>query len=353
MSDDNGYYTLELGASTLSADSIFAQYQRGLKLLVDTVDNCPDLLPIELPKIFPVDLYCQCQLGMQPRSAVSCMNCTQIRRLMDYRYIAPDTGFAITTGKHMGKEVVAEEYEKVACSITIAGKLVVLDRFTLCNLIHCYLYQKLLSVGFHTILPCYTAFICATNGYKIVRTSEPIADVMVDDLSCQQVLKQIATTLHYLTYVNFHRRNPRASDWRVIRQPIAYTYKGVSINAPFRVVLADFYDSTIRVGERWYVDHQAQVGLVGRNRPLQNITTDIFRLTPSTVDEFHYQRGLGQWNNGSFLWCSYLTELWSMLNTCSKLAELAQLFPVDPTTYFYQDLSQNALSTSLEQMSTW
>lgn len=353
MADIGGYYTLEAGDNTLSADGIFTQYNKGLTYLVQLVETCPEQFSTELVKVFPVDPYCQCQLGMKPRSNVSCVHCTQIRRLMDYRYVAPDTEFVVASGKYSGKQLMTVEYEKVGCTVTMHDKVVILDKFTLCNLIHCYLYQKLLTVGFHTILPCYTAFVCSTNGYKLVRCSEPLSSVMVDDLSCQQVLKQIATTLDYLTYVNFHRRNLCADDWRVINQPIAYSYKGVNVNAPFRVVLADFSDSTIRVGDKWYIDYQAQNSMYNRNRPLTGITDDTFRLTPSTIDEFHYQRGLGQWNNGSYLWCSYLMSLWNKLACCSRTTELAQLFPSGTDSYFYQDLPQNGLATTLERMSQW
>ena len=355
MADELGYHTIEAGAVTLSSDSIFTQYQKGLKQLVNLIQNCPEELGTELLKIFPVDPYCQCQLGMQPRSLVSCIHCTQIRRLMDYRYIAPDTEFVVVAGRYTGKKILAQECEKVSYSVTVqnscANKLVIMDKFTLSNVIHCYIYQSLLSIGFHTILPCYTAFTCATNGYKLIRASDPLSDVMIDDLACQQVLKQMATTLDYLTHINFHRRNPKASDWRVICQPVAYSYKGVSVNAPFRVVLSDFSDSTMRVGEHWFVDYQSQAVMV--NRPLQNVGPVTFRLTPSTIDEFHYQRGTGQWNNGSYLWCSYLTELWPLLSHCSRLSELSGLFPVETTSCYYQDLPQNALAASLEHMAKW
>ena len=351
MEEAEGYCTLEAGSTTLSADSIFTQYNKRLLQLVQIVEECPEQFAAELVKVFPIDPYCQCQLGMMPRSGVSCVHCTQIRRLMDYRYVAPDTNFVVSSGKYSGKELMAVEYENVGCSVTLQGKMVVLDKFTLCNIIHCYLYQKLLSVGFHTILPCYTAFVCSSNGYKLVRTSEPLENVMVDDLSCQQVLKQIATTLDYLTYVNFHRRTLSADDWMVIRQPIAYSYKGVHINAPFRVVLADFNGATIRVGDRWYIDHQAKNSII--NRPLQNVDDSTFRITPSTIDEFHYQRGMGKWNNGSYLWCSYLSALWSKLEPCSRIGELEILFPEGTDNTFYQDLPHDALARSLEKMSTW
>lgn len=348
---DNNYYTLEAGSTTLSSDSILSQYDKRGGMLEQLLETVPEQLTTEIGNVFPVDLYCQCQLGIKPRSTVTCLHCTQIRRLMDYRYIAPHTPFVISAGSHIGKELITIEYEKVGCSVKIKNTLVILDKFTLANLIHCYLYRKLQKVGFNTILPFYTAFICSTTGYTLVALSEPIDDVLMDDVSCQQALKQIATTLDYLTYANFHRRTPCADQWRVIRQPIAYTYKGVTVNSRFRVVLSDFSDSTIKVKDQWYTDYQSANIMV--NRPLQNVDADTFRLTPSTIEEFHSQRGSGQWNNGSFLWCSYLIDLWSKMSCCSKLTELSKLFPTSTDSCFYQDLPQNALAASMEKMSKW
>lgn len=353
MACGSDYHSLDVCEKTVSADDIFNLYQTRLQHLVTTLETCPETLPEELPKIFPVDPYCQCQLGVQPRSTVTCIHCTQVRRLMDYRYLAPEREFTIVAGQHTGRCLVVEESNNVASSITVCDKVVAMDKFTLATVIHSYIYQKLLQVGFHTILPCYTSFICSTNGYRLLEASEPLSAVLVDDLSCQQALKQIATTIHYLTHVNFHRRSPRLEDWRIIRQPIAYTYKGVHVNCAFRVVLADFCDATLRIGEYWYTDNQVQRSF--NNRPVSAIGPEVYRLTPATVDEFHHQRRLGKWNNGSYLWCSYLSCCWDLLNknSCSVLPELNKLYPVSPTTVYYQDMPQDALTTTLEQMSIW
>jgi len=351
MADISGYHTLEAGGTTVSADNIFVQYGKGLSYLVWIVENCPDQFTTELAKIFPNDPYCQCQLGMRPRSAVSCVHCSQIRRLMDYRYMAPNTEFVVANGRYVGKKLLVVEDEKVSCKAVVQDQVVILDRFTLANVIHCYLYQKLLTVGFHTILPCYTAFTCATSGYRLVRSSEPLSAVLLDDMACQQALKQIATTLDYLTHVNFHRRELCANDWRVIQQPVAYKYKGVCVNASFRVVLANFTDCTVRVGQRWFVDQQTIIKK--GQRPLSQVNEQTFRLTPSTADDFHCQREQGQWNNGSYLWCSYLQCLWEQLACCTRLDELQALFPSGTNSCYHQDLSQTALPSTLEKMALW
>jgi hypothetical protein len=99
------------------------------------------------------------------------------------------------------------------------------------------------------------------------------------------------------------------------------------------------------------VDQTAAM-LLQQERPEPLLLGRTFRLSPVAMDKYDYYSTLGQWKNGSLLWCSYLQDL---LPALAAAGSVVQGLGIDGSAknIWYQDLPTDALSMALATMSTW
>lgn len=69
------------------------------------------------------------------------------------------------------------------------------------------------------------------------------------------IVKQIVTTYDYLVeYADFNHSDAKVANALAVNEPIKYEYKGLQVNSPFTIKIADFDKAslTIKIGEHWF-----------------------------------------------------------------------------------------------------
>lgn len=280
---------------TRGADTLFAHYMRERNLIIDLMLTDPENL--NLWSILSLDNVCQCKMGKGTRrSPYSCSQCTNLRRLMDFRLETVDRPFTIFYGSMVGKQLIinrtdqVEPYlvrdimaenrakiyiqqykEALLCGTPNADyKCYKGDKFTIATLIN-FILQRIFSDKPH-VRTTHTAFICNRNSYSV-------KDLSFDNLSelnnenIKSIIIQILVILKELSVYNFSFGVPNINYLSFKPEPVSYLYDGVKIVGPTTVQIDKLDNASITINGCHYFS----------NNPKINITMEQTTFVPKII----------------------------------------------------------------------
>ena len=335
----SNYHAIDYCENTRGIDNLLKIYRTSRDIITDAMLNNPQYL---LDKIWthdsplPLDDDCKCRMGNGNRHSASiCAECTNLRRIIDFRTDVNNRPFAIECGMQVGKQLMvtsidvprplllwdlkanihARSYasqqvrqDLLNCSCVSSSNLIDMrsitgDPFTIrvlqTMMINRLFEQKNLphSVRLHT------AFICNGTGYMLndavnigsfTNLKRLYGLVTTDDIL--SIILQLLVILTELSQVNFSHGNPTISALLFDKEPISYRYNNVHIRGQFTMKLADLWQASAKYGNYHYFPHNEAASVaLQRSIFMPEIATNnnVYRLTASTIEIYQAMRHIG------------------------------------------------------------
>ena len=265
-----------------------------------------------------IDSDCLCQMGAGiPRSPFACAQCTNLRRLIDFRQLTVNREFPLECGERAGDSLIIrstsvprpflrwdvnasrraqqymaqyEELQNCGTPVNVGDlRMVTGDSFTTSILIQWMLYQRFDDNGLPHIPLLETGYICRETGYTVhqvpgigllsdLHTIDDHHDIPREEQSMKSqnfstnrlksevtrtMIVQLLVTLRELSEVNFSHGAPSVNSLLFSNIPVSYRYDGVHVQGPITLQIANFTHSSATFSNVHYFpsDTEAEMNL--------------------------------------------------------------------------------------------
>ena len=277
------HHHLECCDWTSGVDNLMKQYKKDQKYIMDLVLNNPQKLIDVIWKPegpLAIDENCGCKMGAGDiRSAFSCSQCKNLRRIVDFRDGAVDTEFTIKCGKKKGQTMIVRkmaapmpflewddeaksrtsiylrQYQQLSTCGSISYnpdfKCMSGDSFTTQILINWTLGKIFSDLGMKHIEPLHTAFICNKEGYLLRNinnsTNIPkkyISNDIINPTISKSIFLQLLVMFKELSKYYFSHGIPSLNSLKFVNEPHDYVYEGTHVTGPITLQLTNFTNSS-------------------------------------------------------------------------------------------------------------
>lgn len=295
------YHDFECCEWTRGIDTLMARYKQDRDEITSLIMHNPDKLITSIWKQdgpLAIDNGCRCQMGRgERRSPFACAQCSNMRRLIDFRFGGVERPFQLQCGQFVGKNLVvtntdvvepfiawdedsarrARAYVQQYNDLTACGtpsvdnlRCITGDSFTIKTLIMWMIDRLFTERGLPHIPTLYTAFICSGVGYSLYdmpsigsmndlhkiaayhdvdpttksMKSQHFAYMPLKSSIARTIIVQLLVTLLELSRLNFSHGTPSIHGLTFNKDPISYMYDGVHINGPITLQITDLWNAS-------------------------------------------------------------------------------------------------------------
>jgi hypothetical protein len=303
------YHDIECCEWTRGVDTLLARYKQDQDEVTTLIMEDPNKLVATIWKQdgpLAIDNECRCQMGNgERRSPFSCAQCTNMRRLIDFRMGGIERPFQLQCGKNTGKSLIvsatqitepflnwdpdsarrAQQYIQQYQSLTTCGtpvisnmKCITGDSFTIRSLIMWMIAKQFAEKGLPHIPTLHTAFICSGVGYSLydmpnvgpmselhkieayhdlgaavkAMKSQHFAYTPLKAEIARTIIIQLLVMLLELTTISFAHGTPSIHGLIFTKDPISYLYDGVHIQGPITLQITDLWNSSATFGSNHF-----------------------------------------------------------------------------------------------------
>lgn len=307
-STPNKYHDFECCEWTRGVDTLLFQYKKDRDEVVTLVLDDPDNLIKTIWKQdgpLAIDNGCRCQMGAgERRSPFTCAQCSNLRRLIDFRMGGVDKPFQIECGESAGRNFIvlstditapfltwdedsarrARNYVQQYHNLTICGtpnlnelRCITGDSFTIRTLLLWMIHYIFSDKGLPHIPLLQTAFICRGTGYSLfdMPSIGPISELhkieayhdidpktksMITSSGsiksqhfaytplkgniARTIIIQLLVILLELSNIHFSHGTPSIHGLIFNKDPVSYSYDGVHVEGPITVQISDLWNSS-------------------------------------------------------------------------------------------------------------
>ena len=236
------------------------------------------------------DNECRCKMGEgNIKSAFSCYNCKNLKRLVDFKMDSIYQPFQIECGDNIGLSLIlikndilhpklfwdkpcadkARIYLKRYQNLQLCGSPVNIsnmkclrgDPFTI-RILNDWIIEKYLKdKGLNHTLKNYTSYICGQHGYslfeypnlgnfkKLINNKDFIKNNYLDPDITKTILQQLTIILRILSEINFSHGNPSFKSLFFNYKKVSFTYDGIKIKSNINVLLSNFLYSSLMMND--------------------------------------------------------------------------------------------------------
>jgi hypothetical protein len=292
------YINTDCCEGTTHVDQLLARYQQERNMVVAMMSSDPDTLIKVLWKDdspLGIDNSCRCQMGAgEPRSPLSCAQCTNMKRLVRFNKTGPGTSFLIECGRELGRKLIFTISPPVVLSLRWApesdqrarlllashqallscgtppfnGRRITGDVFTITTLVS-WLVEATLKKYNINVVRRLTAFVCRNTGYSVedspdlglIDKTSTVSSYLTGATSAETGLKpevvlgiitQLVVNLIALKEIRFSHGMPSDKALFFSRIPVSYIYQGFHVKAPLTLSLGNFSKSSAGTTENQF-----------------------------------------------------------------------------------------------------
>ena len=250
------HHNIDACEGSRGADKLFRYYEEDRDDLVFMMENSVDeLASIAWNADFPLsaDKRCGCNMGEgEKRSFFTCSQCTNLRRVMDFRKGLSES-FTIQCGSFSGRKFIVKKDKVGTLFLKKSGNVLRGDKLTMATMLHIYLQNK---CGKH-ILFLYDAFICSDSLFSLYEDIEryDIHNASEKSIKSQHsillpiekeivlnIVLQLLITLNTLSAYQFFLGNPGVDSLVFLDKSVSYKYGNIEVVAPMSLTIQDFTD---------------------------------------------------------------------------------------------------------------
>jgi hypothetical protein len=323
------YHSYECCDDTRGTDKLLARYTADRNEIDNLVSNDPGTLIDSIWQPtgpLAIDNNCRCRMGKGDiRSAFSCAQCKNLRRVVDFKDNATSRPFTLQCGKDAGRCMIAysdnvaapflqwdeasalrsqlyvEEYRSLLTCGTpdITGmRCVTGDTFTIRTLVSWMVQQTLGALPHYNVL--HTAFICRSVGYSLYDNPSignmfelhkikkyhvdpsPVEHIKAQSIDyaplssavTRTIVMQLIVALSELRKIHFSHGSPSIASLVFEDEPVSYSYNKVKVTGPVTLKLINFWNSSMTVNNVHYFSKNSDSELyLARSMFAPNIVT--------------------------------------------------------------------------------
>lgn len=338
------YQAIDCCEHTRSSDALFARYSEERQSIVALMKRDGLALVEKLWSYHGFlcrDDYCQCSMGTNHMlTSQACAQCTNMRRLIDFRYSPGLNPFIIKYGQLAGRKMIvkrmrvgaprlrvspaytqhlhqyAKQYDGDVSDITVING----DVFTISVLVHMALSRYMAENDLPHVQPLYTAFICRDDGYKLTEVSDMASleelhqhghyhqtqsDMTTSKHSAygplkvevvQTIIQQLLVILLELSEVNFAQKHLSLHNIAYCDQPVSYLYDDVTVCGPLTLQWVNFNQASATLENYHYCcDNISSHGIMSCPFEVRNLEKfgQWYRLSSNNLEHYQELRSLG------------------------------------------------------------
>lgn len=292
------YHSTGCCESTRGVDALMERYHTDREIVTGLLRNNPDeLIRVIWTQSGPLakDDECQCRMGAGTiRTSFACAQCTNMRRLIDFRMGGIDRAFQLECGEMAGASLVvskvqtnypnlkwdhvsaqmARNYLAQYSNLRSCGtpdisdmRCITGDSFTIRTLIQWMIQHHFEYNGLEHIPILYTAFICDGVGYSLSAApsigqmsqlhkleqyhvsggspkSQQFGYAPLTTEVARTIVIQLLVILRELSEVQFSHGNPSIEALTFTDSPVSYKYEDVVVQGPITVQITDLWNSS-------------------------------------------------------------------------------------------------------------
>ena len=234
------------------------------------------------------DNECRCKMGEgDVKSAFSCYNCKNLKRLVDFRLDSVYQPFQIECGENLGLSLIlvkndilhpklfwdsnsadkARIYLRRYSTLQSCGtpndisnmKCLRGDPFTIRILIDWNIEKYMKDQGLSNTLKNYTSYICGQHGYslfeyptignfkKLLFNKEYLKENYLDPTITKGIIQQLVIILRNLSRINFTHGNPSFKSIFFNKKKFVYTKDGVKFKSPITILFSNYLYSSLMI----------------------------------------------------------------------------------------------------------
>lgn len=286
------YHDIECCEWTRGVDTLLSRYADDREKVAYLIMNDPETLVETIwtrEGPLAIDNGCLCKMGNgERRSPFSCAQCSNMRRLIDFRLGGVERPFQLECGQSAGKNLIVtssevdtpslawdEEavqrkrmYTRQYSNLSICGtpnvgnmRCITGDPFTIRTLISWMIYKMFSDNGLPHSPLMHTAFICSGVGYSLydmpsigtiseLHKIEAFAELEPNIV--RSIITQLLVILMELSAINFSHGAPSIHSLIFTKDPVSYSYDGVHVQGPITLQIADLWNSSATFNEVHY-----------------------------------------------------------------------------------------------------
>lgn len=301
---------------TLAIDDLFSKYEEDKDTILKLMDQDPqlliDLLWKDIGSPLAIDNQCRLKMGSgDPSSPFACVQCQNMRRLIDLRKARysknPIIMLPIECGKNIGHKLRIIESDLMNPSLSWHNeKCIIGDSFTIEIIITWKIAEIFRKNGMPHIPHIYTAFICGNKGYRIdnltdstklnmiFQNNPDVPDNTFNSTVIRAIILQLLVIFTELKRINFSHEDISNS---MIFKPdyVSYSYNGVPIQGPVTLQITNLDKASISHNEILYCTEEVELVLGIFSPPIvtqyvfseeNNNSTLFYKLTSSTINSY-------------------------------------------------------------------
>ena len=321
----SNYHAIDHCDNTRGIDNLLTIYKANRDVITNAMINDPQYLLDNIwtyDSPLSLDDSCKCKMGYGNRHSASiCAECTNLRRIIDFRTDVANRPFTIECGAQVGKQLIITstavdrpfliwdikacnwvrsyvlQQQRAQSNLTniIDHKYVIGDAFTM-EVLQTFMINRILkSLNLPHSVEMHTAFICNNTGH-ILTDSVTIGSFnnlkklyglcTADDIL--SIILQLLVTLTELSKVNFSHGNPTINALVFDKQPVSYKHNNMYVQGRFTVKLVNLSQSSGTYNNIVYHPYNALHNMIlERSIFVPEITTSAdcwYKITTSTTN---------------------------------------------------------------------
>ena len=248
----NKYHNIACWDTVLNIDAIMDEYELDKISILDLLENEPHELVRKMWKenTLCIDNTCQFKMGQNPYSDFACVNCVNMKHIIDLNENTIGEPFNVLTGAMVGNDLLLTETKVPYTYLTLNHYKMKGDTFTV-KILLLWVIERLFS-KLPNAIQLKTAFICNHTGYTLYKA--PTIDGELCDFDCliekdpafsaYGILSQLIVIFNELKNIQFVLGHASIYAFLFDKKPCSFLYQKIAIKNKYTLCLADVAQSS-------------------------------------------------------------------------------------------------------------